>query len=349
MPRKASIWTRKGRTGWYATINGRQIPLGDDRKEAERLFHELKAAGRPVPRSSLTVGTLVDQYLDAIRSEVRETTWANYRWYLLRWYRHAGDKRAAAVKPYDVREWLATECPRRVGDKNRKGWTTSTRHVAVSIVRQWSAWCQREGHLDTDPLVGVKRPPCKTREAAPPADLERFIAAIDDDRLRDYCLLLLDTGCRPGEIQSLEASQVDWDNSSATVRGKTGLRTVSLTSRAVEILRRLAAIHSSGPLLRNESGKAWTRDTSHYRFVRLNKLLGTLICAYHFRHDFFRRASKAGVDSLTIAAQLGHKNLNMLHKTYAHINASQTKRAVDLAMFGDAVQKEVEATAESAA
>jgi integrase len=288
-------------------------------------------------------------YLDAIQTEVRETTFKNYRWYLTRWYRHAGDKRAATIKPFDVREWLNAECPRQVGKRKMKGWTNSSKHAAVSIVRQWSRWCKREGYLDNDPLADAKRPPLKTREAAPPADLDRFIAAIDDDLLRDYCLLLLDTGCRPGEIQTLEASQVDWENSSATVRGKTGPRVVSLTARSLDILRRLALLRPSGPLLQNETGKPWTRDTSYYRFQRLNKKLGTAIVPYHFRHDMFRRASKAGVDSLTIAAQLGHRNLNMLHRTYAHVNASQTKEAVERAMLGAEAQKATEATSEQGA
>jgi integrase len=53
---------------------------------------------------------------------------------------------------------------------------------------------------------------------------------------------------------------------------------------------------------------------------------------YQFRHDFWGRAVKAGVDSVVIAKQMGHTDLDMLVKHYAHVDTSQTKTAVELAL-----------------
>jgi integrase len=321
MPRKAAIWARKGRRGFYATISGKQAFLGLDRKEAEREFHRLKASGKPVERSRLSVAVLVDLYLDHAKTEVKASTWANYRGYLQWWVDFAGTRVASGLRPLDVTAWFRT----------KPGWNPSTRKLATEIVRRWARWCNRQGYLDTDVLSGTRAPRGLPRAAAQATDIERFLAAITCPLLRDITTVLLDTGARPGEITSLTADQIDWEASTALVMGKTGPRAISLTSRSANRLAILAKLYPTGPLFRNRAGRIWTKSYLNDRFRRVCAKAGVKVIPYAFRHAFWYRAVKAGVDSVVVARQLGHKDLKMLVERYAHVDASQTKEAVERA------------------
>lgn len=322
MPRRAAIWARKGRAGFYATIQGKQVFLGLERESAAREFHRLKAAGRPVEQSSLTVTALVRLYVIDTGKRTSATTVRLYHWFLRRWCSHAGTLVASELKPYHLTGWL----------DRHPGWGSSTKRQAISYTRTWSKWCKEQGYLEVDPFTRVKRPAITRRKAADPEAIERFLARISGTRFHDYCMVLLDTGARPGEIRGLEASRIDWGESTAIVVGKTGERRISLTTRTLEILARCRGQSPIGPLLRNRDGNPWQANTVRSQFRRVSKALGVEICPYQFRHAFWSRATKAGVDSIIIARQLGHRSgLGLLLSTYAHVDMSQTKEGVERA------------------
>ncbi len=320
MPRQPSVWKRKGRDDYYTTISGRQVNLGPDRAEALKRFHGLKASTRPIERSSATVRVLVDLFLDDIKASVRPTTWANYRWYLEQWISHSGSRTAATIRVLDLTSFLKS-----------RHWNSSSRRCATKICRQWSRWCFRQGYLDVDSLSTAKLPASNPRSPATSLAIEQFLASIHCKCFRDVCVVLLDSGCRPGEIRSLSASQLDVPTSTANVVGKTGPRIISLTQRSVDILAVCAMRFPVGPLLRNCFGRPWTSSTLGQRFRWLSRKLGIHIIPYSFRHAFWSRAVKAGVDSVIIARQLGHRNIGMLLSTYAHVDTGQTKDAVEKA------------------
>jgi integrase len=321
MPRRAAIWTRSGRQGFYATIQGKQVFLGLDRTEAVASFHRLKASGKPVERSRASVAVLVDAYLQHAATEVRATTLANYHWYLSQWVVFAGTRPAATLKPLDVTAWFRT----------RPKWNPSTRRLATEMVKRWSKWCNDQGYLEARIFAQVRAPRPVSRAAASPKDLEAFLQAVTCPLLRDIATVLLDTGARPGEIRTLTADQIDFAASTAVVVGKTGQRVISVTTRSLATLERLATLYSTGPLFRNRDGRIWSKSQLNYRFRVICKRASVKVIPYHFRHDFYRRASRAGIDSVIIAKQLGHKDLKMLVSIYAHVDTSQTKEAVERA------------------
>ena len=321
MPRPAKLWKRAGRDGWWATIDRRKVQLGTDRAEAEKEFHRRKAATRPVHASRESVAVLVDRMLECVHSDVKASTFETYRWYLQQWVNFAGTRPAAGLKPLDVTAWFRT----------RPQWNPSTRRLATEMIRRWSRWCKAQGYLDSDVLSGARGPKPVARKAADPRAIEAFLAAVTCPLLRDIATVLLDTGARPGEIRTLTAENLDWTSSMATVNGKTGPRTISLTERSLKILRRLSEIYPSGPLLRNRDGDIWTRTQLAWRFRAVSKRANVYVFPYHLRHSWWAKARKAGVDSIVAAAQLGHKDLKMLLKVYAHVEPEMLKEAVERA------------------
>src|SRR5271168_3684369 len=90
MPRPAKLWRRTGHEGWWSTIGGKKVNLGLDRGEAEKRFHQLKAAGKTAvgkltEPSAFTVATLVNRYLADAATRVAGNTLDQYHWNLSRW------------------------------------------------------------------------------------------------------------------------------------------------------------------------------------------------------------------------------------------------------------------------
>jgi integrase len=319
--RPAKLWQRKGRPGWFATVNGRQVNFGLDFDEAKKAFHASKASNRPVDRSKLLVGPLVDQYLEAASTEVAATTHTNYAWYLQQWVNFAGYRVASTLRPLDLTAWC----------KSRPRWNAGTRRTAIEIARRWSRWCKAEGYLDSDPLEGAKLPKVKPREGAAAGAIDAFLSRVTSPTLRDIATVLLDTGARPGELCTLSASQIDFEASTAEVVGKMGKRTISITARALAILRRLADRWPSGPLLRTCYGNPWDASSLNRQYRAICERAGVKVVPYHARHALWARAHRAGVDSIVVAKQLGHVNLKQLAKRYAHVEPAMLRDAVERA------------------
>lgn len=340
MGRPAKIWWRAERNEWFATINRKKTPLGPDHKAAEREFHRLKAEQNRSEVDTLAVWVLVERYLDWASTRVKPISHKTYAATLQTWIDTWGNLLAMELRPYHVTRWLAQNERREVWFKDKKGtrrkkwvgWGRSTQSLHTLIVKIWSAWCQREGYLDVDRLRAVKAAGIAKRLPARSGDLQKLLAAEPKHVIHDFLVILSETGCRPGEIRNLEVHQIELANRVAHVIGKRGKRTVGLSTVAHKILSRLAPLWPHGPILRNELGEPWSVHQIKRRLDRLcDRLEIERVIPYHFRHDLWSRWTKAGIDSVLIARQLGHVNLTQLVSRYAHPDASQLASAAEAA------------------
>ncbi len=144
---------------------------------------------------------------------------------------------------------------------------------------------------------------------------------MDEPCFRDLLTVLYDTGARPGEIMTLEASRIDWRSSTAEVIGKRGKRVIGLTARAIAALRRGSKFDV---VLRAPNNEPWSRHAIRRRLDKIEQAAKVKrITPYSFRHDYWARAHEAGVSDVLIAKQLGHVNLKMLISRYAHPDVRQ--------------------------
>src|SRR4029077_11136430 len=104
-------------------------------------------------------------------------------------------------------------------------WNSSTRCSVVGVLKAWGLWLEREGYAEVSPFRHLRRPPMQSRKPPPPGALEATIAALTG-AAHDFAVVLYDTGCRPGELISLEAPRIDPERSTALVAGKGGRRLV---------------------------------------------------------------------------------------------------------------------------
>jgi integrase len=154
----------------------------------------------------------------------------------------------------------------------------------------------------------------------------------------ELLMLMRQTGCRPIEARKAEARHFDRKSRCLIFKrheskGHGGERTVErgvvpLTDIAFEIRQWQALKHPTGPLLRNSHGTSWRAYAMKEWFKRLDgsrynepstKRVNYRVSAYVIRHTWATEALENGVDPITVATMMGHRDLTQLMKTYQHI------------------------------
>lgn len=332
MGRRGKPWHRKGR-GWYATILGKQTFLGHDKREADRAYHLHKLDRAPARPGQHSMHDLIVLYLEWFGSRVAKKecsakTLKSYRDSLKAWQDEYHALKPEDMRAFHVTSWLA----------KHPGWNPSTCHDRVRHLKIFCDWLEVEGYLDTNRIRRAKAPTPLKREPTAPGNLEAMEAAITDPAFRAFFVVLLDTGARPGEIATLEASRIHWGSSSAVVIGKRGERLIGLTQRAVEILRAAAAERPSGPVLATKRGNPWNENTWARAWQKWARIAGCVgpCTAYHSRHSLHERWHAAGVSDVIISRQMGHTlrgqpSLKLLASTYSHPDGAVLSQAANQA------------------
>ena len=243
---------RKQRQVWAVQIGGRQISLGTDRKEAFAEYHRLMASeGRPVVASKVTAHELCDLFLDHVQRHKAAATYEWYKNFLQSFSDHQGRVEAKKVLPLHVSAWLDAH----------ESWGQSTRRGAITAVKRCWAWATEEGRLAANPLAKIRRPKQTRRVGITEEGSAAILATMPPGPLRDFIDAMIATGCRPGELVSVESRTVDLKRSVMTVKGKAGVRDVVLTAQAAELIARMVKLHPEGKLFRNTRGNPWNRNS----------------------------------------------------------------------------------------
>jgi len=189
------------------------------------------------------------------------------------------------------------------------------------------------GLVDVNPVRGVKRfPDRKGDRYLSQSELVTLGEALRDAELKGVnpsaiaiLKLLIFTGARKGEIESLKWSYVDIETGHLRLPdSKTGQKVIPLNAGSMQILSKLDHLEGSDfvfPASRGDGHylgipKAWRRirKSAGLENVRLHDL----------RHSFASIAVSGGASLPIIGALLGHADAAITHR-YAHLNADPLK------------------------
>ncbi len=323
MARVPKPWFREDRKTYCVTIRGKRHDLGPDKTEADRLFHELMArkpeALKPITAAGLSVAEVFDKYLDWCEKHREPRTFEWYRDHIQSFMdtlKEPDKMPVPSLKPFHVIEWTDAH----------PSWGKSYRRGAIVAVQRPFNWAERLGYIDKSPVRNIEKPPAVRREQV--VTPVQFATIRDHygegDPFRDLLEFAWETGCRPQEVKNIEPRHVQMDKHCvafppAEAKGKKRWRIIYMTPRAEQIITGLLTVRSNGPLFLNAKGTRWNRWNMACRFGRLKKHVGATYCAYVLRHGFATRKLEEGLDHLTVAALLGHKDATMLAKIYSHI------------------------------
>ena len=98
----------------------------------------------------------------------------------------------------------------------------SSLSLHIRFIRSLFRWSHEEAIIDLNPASKIKEPKVGKR-------IPKFLTEREIEYLRDACFtqiekalfeFMFSTGCRIGEIGSLDRNSINWGNQSAIVRGK---------------------------------------------------------------------------------------------------------------------------------
>jgi integrase len=259
-----------------------------------------------------------------------------------------GDIRVKDLKPLHVNEFLAKMAEERVHTGKYGGgrlvkWGRSTQNLFITSLQTALNWAKEEGLISRNPIAGMRRPKTngggrRTEEVLVPPEDHAAMMAYSPPAWQDLLTALAETGARPSEVINVTATDFHEDRGTwefvnkdpdAGFTHKTAHkdkdRTVYLTGPMVEMCKRLAAEHPTGPLFRDPKGRPHTLRHVIGRFTTMRKFLdiNPKITAYSYRHsfatDYLLHGDNGKPGSIALCAELLGNTVRMVERHYGHL------------------------------
>lgn len=205
---------------------------------------------------------------------------------------------AWALTASHVQDWLAMGAPAR-----------STRRVRFSYLKLFCAWLVREGHLDRDPMSGMKAPkvPRPVPRGLPAEDIGRLVRSAPDARARFILVWMAQLGLRCVEVSRLELADIDLEARTVRIVGKGGwVRVLPVVEEAWQALAGYLLVRGGRPgRLVDVTPNHMSRLVS--RWMAAAGVPGT---AHALRHSMATSLLRqAGADIKDVQGALGHQAL----------------------------------------
>lgn len=325
----------------------------DARKEALRILTRVADGADPAKvkfekRAELTVSALCDLYLEEGCTTKKPGTVINDRSRIIRHIKPLlGRKRVSEVKRGDIERVLRDVALGKTRKNEKAGprariIVRGGRGVANRVIETLGSiftFAMNHDLRPDNPVRGIKK--------FPPRRIERFLTMAELARLGDALTtaekegenpsaivairLLMLTGCRRGEILSLQWKHVDFERGCLRLPdSKTGAKVVPLGAPVVQLMSTLPRLQGNPYVLPG------ARDGSHLiglhkawrRVLVAAKLEGLRI--HDLRHSFASVAVASGESLFLVGRVLGHKQARTT-QIYAHVHDDPLRAVADRA------------------
>ncbi|MCH9668943.1 MAG: site-specific integrase [Actinomycetia bacterium] len=333
-------------------------------KEARRALNEISDAADKdvfVPRHTLTVGELIDNYLTG-RHDLRDTALDKLTYDLGPMKDRFGDVPAQRITKADVDALihdLAKGGTKTAKGRTRKPWSPASVNKCLQAITGLFADAVRQGLLARNPADLVKSVPSahKDVDTYSVAEVDQLRASFARDRLAHAYELAL-VGLRRGEIAGLRWRDVDFQAKTITIannrvsaggrvvendpKSMASRRVLPLPDRIADVLRAARRRQSAeklrlgadgGPfdyVVANEAGQPYAPPVVYRHWAVAVKRAGLRHLKLHgARHTAATQLALDGVAPAVIAAWIGHSDASFTMKLYTHSQPDALKAAGD--------------------
>jgi integrase/recombinase XerD len=326
MARRRGIW-RRGQNGhWYTKRCGKQLLVADKALAYDAAWAIYCANYTAVPPDKITVKLVLHRYLGWCKKNRANGTYIWYQGFLISFAETISHNLTIArLKKYQVQEWL----------DNHDEWGDTTKNAAVWALKGALNWAFDQELITSNPIARFKAPSRTGRELwLNDEQFDELLTHVDDS-FAEYLAFAFETGARPQEIRILAAKHFDGTKFTLArkdSKGKKCPRVIYLNKEMQELVERLIRLNPDGPIFTNRDDRPWTPNAVRCRFLRRLKKNGKKyhaglsvkmkmpgLCAYTMRHSFCTNALLRGVDVLTVAKLMGHKDATMVMRVYQHL------------------------------
>ena len=346
--------------GSRKTVYGRTQVECKEKKDA--LLKEYSSYGQVADRR-ITVKDYLQTWLKTVaKPNLKPTTFQTYEGHIKRNIEPVlGHLRLAQVRPEHIRRLLSDI-------QDRRKLSQSTARQSYAILRKALGDAVRDGTLTSNPVLRVKPPTVENDPVKPLSSKEvaAFLKATKGERLAAVYTVALGTGMREGEILALAWEDIDFEKNVLQVRhnlqpdntGKLALQTpksaesrrtvhmVPAVAQALQQHRKLQAEEKLALAKDLRWGGTWTREfvftTTTGTPIRASNFLRRSfkpkmrevvpdrnVTFHHLRHTCASFLADMGLDLFEIKNILGHSQIGVTDKLYAHFTAGHAKKVSD--------------------
>lgn len=281
----------------------------------------------------------VERWLDRLADERHASphTVAGYRRDLVKLLRFMQEQQLTSFDALDA-NWMRTF----VAGEHRAGLAPKSLQRLLSSCRSLFRQLNREGQLDSDPLLGVRGP--KVRRKLPQVlDVDEASALVETDSggklaVRDRAMLELfySSGLRLSELVGLRWLDLSLDDGEVRVLGKGGkTRIVPVGRHAIAALRALGAqegMQADSPIFRGRGGAPINPRTVQLRMnqLALQQGIPKHIHPHLLRHTFASHMLESSGDLRAVQELLGHADIATT-QIYTHLDFQHLAKVYDAA------------------
>lgn len=235
----------------------------------------------------------------------------------------------------DLKDWLADQLEvedEEDEDELRRAKDSANRNLASFKAALNLAW--KDGLVASDaawrtvvPFRGVGR----RRQGFVPLEQRSALLSTCEPDLAALVRALLLTAARPGELARATVRDFDRAQGTLVLSGKTGPRTVTLSSSAARFVQSMAEGKAATDfLLAQASGAAWNKDVWKKRFKEAAAAAGLPpdVVMYSLRHTAISERIAGGMDTFVVA-KLAGTSTAMIDKHYGHLRHDRTRDMLD--------------------
>lgn len=281
-------------------------------------------------------------------------------------YPALGDHRLTDITRADLEALLL--------EKQNAGYSASTINSIYVPLCQLFAEAEDTGMIPDDPMRKVKKPRRPKSEVRADNDLPTFtveemqyiLSCLEHEPLkwRALVMLLVDTGCRRGEVCGLRWKAIDFKAGTITLdtnllytpeksggkgvytdapKTPKSIRTIDVSPEVMNLLKQLRLEQAASALSTYVFTQRGSTDPMHPSsptryFKQFARRYGIEDFHPHkLRHTFASIAITNGADIASVSEKLGHANKAITLKMYTHADQESIRRAGNI--FRDALKK----------
>jgi integrase len=322
-------------------IDGHQVRKSlktDDRHLAKERLEEFRLQtrrqGRAAGSTALTdcrFEELAQRWFAMKKCEVKPSSWERRQYAINSLNKFFGGKPVKRITKIEVEDWLVARV---------RAVSPATFNKELDVLRMILQYACEHDIIQVNHAAAIKRRrvpqpkinvPTREQFRCVVAELRRYPHADQKDTkpAADLLEFIAYSGCRLGEAVAAEWQDIDWQRQTLTIKGgKYGTKNGEV--RIIPVFPPLAR------LLMDMRSRMPTEPAPTDRVLRTRsaKISLTSICERqgipHFlhhalRHFFASNAVESGVDFMTIAGWLGHRDGGaLLARTYSHLRAEHS-------------------------
>lgn len=299
---------------WLVRKGDAFIGTYETRQEAQRALDRL-ADIAVSERFNMTFSEVYDKWLPEHEREITKSGKTGYT---------SAYKYCGSLYDRKFRSLRASDFQRVIMDMEEKGLSKSSCEKAMQLFGQLSSWAMREDIIIKDYSRFVSTVAKQKSEGIvlKPEAIQKIQKATNS--AADIVLILLATGCRPGELFGASTENC-YDNyfvgGSKTEAGKNRVIPVAdLGRQAYHKLLAEAHAKNAPKLIGGYKGNKVYQNFFKRDFKELLQEIGEDFTPYDCRHTFATQAKRSGIDPQTLRRMLGHASLHTTDKYYTHLD-----------------------------